>query len=91
MGSRQSLPSWISAAAANRVDCEGNVSSMSETALKEGSSSSSSEKGLSDVNLGFGERAFSAAGASVLSAILVNPLDVAKVFNFFDTHLLISS
>ncbi|GLT59041.1 hypothetical protein SLA2020_318860 [Shorea laevis] len=77
VGSRQSLPSWISAAAANRVDFEGNVSSMSETALKEGSSSSS-EKGLSDVNLGFGERALSAAGASVLSAILVNPLDVAK-------------
>ena len=93
VGSRQNLPSWISAAAVNRVDFEGNVSSMSETMLKEGSSSSSSssEKGLSDVNLGFGERAFSAAGAAVLSAILVNPLDVAKVFNFYDTHLLISS
>jgi solute carrier family 25 protein 39/40 len=90
VGSRQNLPSWISAAAANRVDFEGNVSSMSETMLKEGSSSSS-EKGLSDVDLGFGERAFSAAGAAVLSAILVNPLDVAKVFNFYDTHLLISS
>lgn len=79
MGSRQNLPSWISAAAANRVDFEGNVSSMTETTLKEGSSSSSSEKGLSDFNLGFGERAFSAAGAAVLSAILVNPLDVAKI------------
>ncbi|XP_062156854.1 mitochondrial carrier protein MTM1 isoform X2 [Alnus glutinosa] len=77
-GSRQSVPSWISVAAANRVDFEGNVSSMSEKMLKENSSSSSSEKGISDVNLGFGERAFSAAGASVLSAILVNPLDVAK-------------
>ncbi|XP_074328595.1 mitochondrial carrier protein MTM1-like isoform X3 [Apium graveolens] len=31
-----------------------------------------------DVTLGFGERAFSAAGAAVLSAVLVNPLDVAK-------------
>jgi hypothetical protein len=92
-GSRQSVPSWISVAAANRVDFEGNVSSMSEKMLKEdsSSSSSSSEKGISDVNLGFGERAFSAAGASVLSAILVNPLDVAKVFKFVDTHLLISS
>ncbi|KAE7999401.1 hypothetical protein FH972_003835 [Carpinus fangiana] len=79
VGSRQNLPSWISAAAANRVDFEGNVSSMSETKLKEGSSSSSSSKGLSDVDLGFGERAFSAAGAAVLSAILVNPLDVAKI------------
>lgn len=34
---------------------------------------SSSEK------LGLSERAFSAAGAAFLSAILVNPLDVAKV------------
>lgn len=33
-----------------------------------------------DVSLGFGERAFSAAGAAVLSAVLVNPLDVAKVY-----------
>lgn len=32
----------------------------------------------SDGKLGFTERAFSAAGAAVLSAILVNPLDVAK-------------
>ncbi|EEF48996.1 mitochondrial carrier protein MTM1 [Ricinus communis] len=31
-----------------------------------------------DWKLGFGERAFSAAGAAFLSAILVNPLDVAK-------------
>lgn len=33
----------------------------------------------SDSDLGFGERALSAAGAAFLSAILVNPLDVAKV------------
>ncbi|XP_022147462.1 mitochondrial carrier protein MTM1 isoform X3 [Momordica charantia] len=33
---------------------------------------------LSDAKLGFGERALSAAGAAVLSAVLVNPLDVAK-------------
>lgn len=33
----------------------------------------------SDVDLGFGERAFSAAGAAALSAVIVNPLDVAKV------------
>lgn len=31
-----------------------------------------------DSNLGIGERAFSAAGAAFLSAIIVNPLDVAK-------------
>lgn len=33
--------------------------------------------------LGFPERAFSAAGAAFLSAILVNPLDVAKVIPFW--------
>ncbi|KAI3851723.1 hypothetical protein MKX03_034354 [Papaver bracteatum] len=33
---------------------------------------------FSDFNLGFGERVFSAAGAAVISAILVNPLDVVK-------------
>ena len=32
-----------------------------------------------DDKLGVGERAFSAAGAAFLSAIIVNPLDVAKV------------
>lgn len=33
----------------------------------------------SDVDLGMGERAISAAGAAFLSAIIVNPLDVIKV------------
>ncbi|PIA49111.1 hypothetical protein AQUCO_01300158v1 [Aquilegia coerulea] len=33
---------------------------------------------LSDFKLGFGERALSAAGAAFFSAILVNPLDLAK-------------
>lgn len=35
--------------------------------------------GASDGKLGFAERAFSAAGAAFFSAIMVNPLDVAKV------------
>lgn len=34
----------------------------------------------SDGQLGFAERAVSAAGAAFLSAVLVNPLDVVKVF-----------
>ncbi|OIV96791.1 hypothetical protein TanjilG_18251 [Lupinus angustifolius] len=34
--------------------------------------------GAGDYKLGFVERSFSAAGAAVLSAIIVNPLDVAK-------------
>ena len=37
------------------------------------------ERSNSDETLGFGERAVSAAGAAFLSAIIVNPLDVAKV------------
>ncbi|KAM3684735.1 hypothetical protein ACJW31_11G065700 [Castanea mollissima] len=66
VGSRPSLASWVTAATTStRVDFEGNVSSMS--------------KSVSDMNLGFGERAFSAAGAAAISAILVNPLDIAKV------------
>ncbi|KAB1204978.1 Mitochondrial carrier protein MTM1 [Morella rubra] len=37
-----------------------------------------SNDGSTDVKLGIGERALSAAGAAFLSAIIVNPLDVAK-------------
>ncbi|GMY23827.1 mitochondrial carrier protein MTM1 isoform X1 [Fagus crenata] len=72
VGSRQSVPSWISAAT-TRVDFEGNVSSMTSS-----SEQHHYEKALPDFNLGFGERAFSAAGAAAISAILVNPLDIAK-------------
>lgn len=78
---RQSIPSWLSAAA-TRVDFEGNPSTMLEDG-KDGCSSEQQQhrsKPISDANLGFGERALSAAGAAVLSSILVNPLDIAKVF-----------
>ncbi|CAN4111489.1 unnamed protein product [Withania somnifera] len=59
---KQGLPSWIGAATATRITVEFDKDVNNFT----------------DVNLGFGERAISAAGAAVLSAILVNPLDVAK-------------
>ncbi|OVA01909.1 Mitochondrial substrate/solute carrier [Macleaya cordata] len=79
--SRPGVPSWMSAAA-SRVDFDGNVSSMSEAIFPESRETSSSStqhsNNLSDFNLGFGERTFSAAGAAILSVILVNPLDVAK-------------
>lgn len=82
VGSRPSLPSWIGAAA-TRVDIEGNVSSMSDTMFRENREESAPpeqySKALSDGDLGFGQRAFSAAGAAFISAIIVNPLDVAKV------------
>ncbi|OVA06378.1 Mitochondrial substrate/solute carrier [Macleaya cordata] len=56
----------------DREDSSASASSSSPTQNQHHS------KPISDFNLGFGERAFSAAGAAVLSAILVNPLDVAK-------------
>ena len=66
--------------AATRVDFEGNIENM----LKDDHDDSTSQKSkpVTDVNLSFGERAFSAAGAAFLSAVIVNPLDVAKVSNF---------
>ncbi|KAL9272056.1 Mitochondrial carrier protein MTM1-like protein, partial [Drosera capensis] len=74
VGERNGLPSWITAAAAKRVDFDldrnGAVDSMGSV---DGSGSVSD-----DVRLGIGERALSAAGAAVISAVIVNPLDVAK-------------
>ncbi|KAH9731677.1 mitochondrial carrier protein MTM1 [Citrus sinensis] len=79
VGSRVSVPSWMSAAAATRVDLEGSVSSVtvsSETSSKEEALRHS--EAINDFSLGFAERAFSAAGAAIVSAVIVNPLDVAK-------------
>lgn len=79
---RPNLPSWITAAA-TRVDFEGkNVEIM----VKDGTQDTSSlqlrnkqqSEHIADMNLGFGERTLSAAGAAFLSAIIVNPLDVVK-------------
>ncbi|KAK3194671.1 hypothetical protein Dsin_025981 [Dipteronia sinensis] len=73
------VPTWVSAAAAARVDLEGNVSSVSENMFREGKDESlSNSKTINDFQLGFGERTFSAVGAAFISAVIVNPLDVAK-------------
>lgn len=80
VGSRPGVPSsssWLGAAT-TRVDFEGKVSSVSDTMVGEGKENLSEKKGASNGELNFGERAFSAAGAAVISAIIVNPLDVAK-------------
>ncbi|XP_051132590.1 mitochondrial carrier protein MTM1-like isoform X2 [Andrographis paniculata] len=69
--SRNGVPSWIGMATATRkVDIDKNVA-------KEDDKGSMNSK-VSDIDLSFGERALSAAGAAFISAIVVNPLDVAK-------------
>ncbi|KAH7578019.1 hypothetical protein ACOSP7_000875 [Xanthoceras sorbifolium] len=79
VGTSKSVPTWLSAAAATRVDLEGNVSSVSENMFKDGKEEALlNSKPVNDFHLGFGERAFSAAGAAFISAVIVNPLDVAK-------------
>ncbi|KAK4268851.1 hypothetical protein QN277_022082 [Acacia crassicarpa] len=81
VGSKQGLPSWIGAAA-TRVDFEGKVSSMSSSSSNptdnHSGSSAPPPRSHSDFELSIGERAFSAAGAAFISAVIVNPLDVAK-------------
>ncbi|PIN00570.1 Mitochondrial carrier protein CGI-69 [Handroanthus impetiginosus] len=82
--SRQGLPSWIGlATATRRVELNNNM-------VKEDSVSKESWKPkISDVDLSFGERAFSAADAAFISAIIVNPLDVDKILQ--DTNPVLSS
>ncbi|KAK4738875.1 hypothetical protein R3W88_002572 [Solanum pinnatisectum] len=70
---KQGWSSWIGAATATRTTVE-----FDKNVAVSGGDSPSHSDNFTDVNLGFGERAISAAGAAVLSAILVNPLDVAK-------------
>lgn len=71
---KQGLSSWIGAATATRTSVE-----FDKNVAVSGGDSPSHSDNFTDVNMGFGDRAMSAAGAAVLSAILVNPLDVAKV------------
>ncbi|GLT84715.1 hypothetical protein SLE2022_029310 [Rubroshorea leprosula] len=82
VSSRQNIPSWITAAA-TRVDFEGKVDNMLKDASGDSSLQSPEKRNkrsenLADVDLGFAQRSLSAAGAAFISAIIVNPLDVAK-------------
>lgn len=47
--------------------------------MRQGDLSTTDAAAANNNTMGFSERALSAAGAAFLSAILVNPLDVAKV------------
>ncbi|KNA12083.1 hypothetical protein SOVF_129140 [Spinacia oleracea] len=75
-GTRNTLPTRISAAATKRVEFDGNMEKS--MVGKDDEQQDSRIKTLADVKLGFGERAVSAAAASVISALIVNPLEVAK-------------
>ncbi|WVZ93151.1 hypothetical protein U9M48_039157 [Paspalum notatum var. saurae] len=76
--SRGSLPTWMTAAAA-RVDLTGGVApSHQGSSSPSPSSSGPAPAAGADQELGMFERALSAAGAAFVSAVIVNPLDVAK-------------
>lgn len=72
------------AAAAAAVNSTSSSDSMPEVRVSEGRDSSKDSDNQAvgyssaQLNLGFRERAFSAAGAAFLSAIIVNPLDVVE-------------
>ncbi|KAG6504198.1 hypothetical protein ZIOFF_036529 [Zingiber officinale] len=80
--SRSGFPKWIPAA--TRVEFDGASSANASKSEAQSTSSPPSPSAAHlvssspDFQMGFGERALSAAGAAVISAILVNPLDVAK-------------
>lgn len=76
---------WMSTQQSSPMDLNGHDSAMSAmlqstvTFVAEASSPETQRsKSKSENDMRFLERSFSAAGAAVLSAILVNPLDVAK-------------
>ncbi|XP_062192117.1 mitochondrial carrier protein MTM1-like [Phragmites australis] len=75
--SRGSLPTWMTAAA-SRVDLSGGAAPSHQGSSPSPSSSGPAPAAGADQELGMVERALSAAGAAFLSAVIVNPLDVAK-------------
>ncbi|XP_020166091.1 mitochondrial carrier protein MTM1 isoform X1 [Aegilops tauschii subsp. strangulata] len=73
-GSRGGFPAWMTAAAA-RIDLSGGAAATSGSQPPQPGPSPAV---VADQELGMAERALSAASAAFISAIIVNPLDVAK-------------
>ncbi|KAG8087203.1 hypothetical protein GUJ93_ZPchr0010g10244 [Zizania palustris] len=71
------LPAWMTAAAA-RVDLTGGAAMPGTAPSQQVSSGQNQAAVAAEKELGMGERALSAAAAAFVSAIIVNPLDVAK-------------
>ncbi|XP_044507068.1 mitochondrial carrier protein MTM1-like [Mangifera indica] len=67
---------WMSSG--ETATMESAVSDREELGFNASLSHQTTRASPSDLKLGLGARAFSAAGAAFLSAIIVNPLDVAK-------------
>ncbi|XP_058206100.1 mitochondrial carrier protein MTM1-like isoform X1 [Rhododendron vialii] len=82
--SEQTQNQWMSIDQSSRVEIDKTVSLMTEPMVTEGIEATQPQPQprrsttTSNDQLGVTERAFSAAGAAFLSAIIVNPLDVAK-------------
>ncbi|KAK8521230.1 hypothetical protein V6N12_005140 [Hibiscus sabdariffa] len=80
---RTQIP-WMNSEQSSRVEINGHGISITEPMITDivgselGAPEDQQDNKTADSNLGIGERAFSAAGAAVLSAIIVNPLDVVK-------------
>ncbi|XP_031257101.1 mitochondrial carrier protein MTM1 [Pistacia vera] len=77
---------WMSSVQTETMEINGRDLSLMESAVSDrdevefstSQSHQTTNASPSEVKLGFGARAFSAAGAAFLSAIIVNPLDVVK-------------
>ena len=82
---RRTKNPWMSLEQSSRVQINGHDLSITEPMVTDrdrsefGAPQDQQNNNTSGSNLGIGERAFSAAGAAFLSAIIVNPLDVVKV------------
>lgn len=78
--SEQTQNQWMSIDQSSGVEIDKTVALITESMVAEGIVAIQPRSGTkSNDQLGVTERAFSAAGAAFLSAIIVNPLDVAKV------------